>query len=362
MRIVAEKSAIAGALNIVRRGCGTNNYQSVLSNVKVKGSETSVTFTTFDTKTTIRASFPADVSEPSEVLVPVAKFLDALKTLPSGELILEDKDGVFVIRPSTGKAKFKLKTMAADKFPEVALDLPGVAFFEFPGSEFGKMIEATAFAVSDDETRYFMNGCYLARESEGLVMAATDGRRLARSISEAPTPEFKPVIMIPPFLALAKEFAGEGPIELAITDKFAAFRAGNVQAAGLLIEGQFPNYRKVIPESQKSSFVVNRQELLDAIKRAAAFTDARSGRIHIEIEPGSLKTRSEAGENGSSEDEIPCIYDGEPFVFALNFKYLLDVAERVSGSELRVEFSEPNRALSFPDGRNLHVVMPMQLE
>jgi DNA polymerase-3 subunit beta len=139
-----------------------------------------------------------------------------------------------------------------------------------PIADFRDMIAQTIFAVSDDETRYFMNGVYLERAQDGLVMVATDGRRLAfikRGIVEG-VPEFRGVIIPPKLLSVVlHRGSNEGQIQLAVNDKNLFIKFGQYRLSTVLIEGQFPNYQKVVPESQKHLVTIKRQDVIDALKR-----------------------------------------------------------------------------------------------
>jgi len=230
------------------------------------------------------------------------------------------------------------------------------------------MINQVVFAVSDDETRYFMNGVYLEKSGQGLVMVATDGRRLAfvKRELEASIPDFKGVIVPPKVLSLvSKRAADEGLIEIAVTDKNIFLRFGSYKISSVLIEGQFPNYEKVIPEKQKNAVTVKRVELLDALRRVAIFVEQKSRRTFLGLSSGLIVLSSEESEIGTAREEIPCSYEGPDATIALNYKYIEDPLKVMTTENVLIEFTEPNRAITLstePKADFFHIVMPMQLE
>jgi len=230
------------------------------------------------------------------------------------------------------------------------------------------MVEQTIFAVSDDETRYFMNGVFMERTPEGLAFVATDGRRLSfvRKNFDATIPEFKGVIIPPKILGLvARRAPDEGLVEIAVTDKCLFIKFGAYRISSVLIEGQFPNYQKVIPESQKNKLIMKRSDLVDALRRVSIFVEQKSRRTFFGLSQGQIVISSEESEIGTAREELACEYSGPDVTIALNYKYVEDPLKVMDGEVVCIESSEPNRAITLspqPSSDYFHVVMPMQLE
>ena len=367
MKFSCEKSTLLHEIAIAQEIVASKNALSIMSNVLLDASEGSLVIRASDIKVAFETKIPVDLAEAGTATVFCDKLAGVLSSLPEGEIEVEHDDQKVVIRPTFKKVRFQLKTISSEKFPALPAP-PEEAWFSLPAYEFKEMIGQTIFAVSDDETRYFMNGVFLERFQEGLVMVATDGRRLAhvRKIINGTIPDFKGVIIPPKLLSIVLRRApDEGVIDLAVTDKNLFVRFGNYHLSTVLIEGQFPNYQKVIPEEQKNSIVVRRLDLIEALKRVSIFVEQKSHRTYFGLAPGVLSLFSEESELGAAREEVPCRYDGDEVTIALNYKYIEDPIKAMSGEELRIQFTEAARALTLspePQGDYFHIVMPMQLE
>jgi DNA polymerase-3 subunit beta len=241
------------------------------------------------------------------------------------------------------------------------------SYFDFPQSALMEMISQTVFAVSDDETRYFMNGVFVEHDQGKIVMVATDGRRLSYISHEpdAPLPEFPGVIIPPKILGLTRKLAsGEGNLSMAIGEKNIFVQLENQRLSSALIEGQFPNYRRVIPDSQSYRLDVKRDELAEALKRVSLLVE-KSRRVYLTINQSALTLKSEEGEIGQATEEVSCQYDGPEMTLALNFVYLMDPLRVIESEDISLHFTESNKALTInpnPESNYFHIVMPMQLD
>jgi DNA polymerase-3 subunit beta len=227
------------------------------------------------------------------------------------------------------------------------------------------MINQTVFAVSDDETRFFMNGVYLEKAENKIVMVATDGRRLAYIEKEVEDIKDFPGIIIPPKILniISKRAGDEGLIAISVTDKIMFVRFGSYNFSSLLLDGQFPNYRKVIPEEQKFSLSVKRNEMLDALRRVSLLVEQKSHRVYLGLKPGVMEIYSEEGEIGDAKEEIPCKYDGEEISLALNYRYIEEPFKVINSEEICLHFTGPSKAITIvpePKTDFFHIVMPMQ--
>jgi DNA polymerase-3 subunit beta len=235
-----------------------------------------------------------------------------------------------------------------------------------PVKDFKEMVSQTVFAVSDDETRYFMNGVFLEKSGDKIIMVATDGRRLAYISKNAGSniKDFSGVIVPPKILTtLIKRAGDEGLISVSVTDKTIYIRFGSYSLSSVLLEGQFPNYRKVIPESQSNSLSVNRAEMLDALRRVSLLVEQKSHRVYMGIASGVMSVYSEESEIGTAKEEIPCKYDGEEVSIALNYRYIEEPFKVIGDEEICIRFSEANKAITIvpvPEKDFFHIVMPMQ--
>jgi DNA polymerase-3 subunit beta len=367
MKFTCEKSVILKEIAIAQEIISSKNAISILSNIYLEAENDSLIIKATDSKINFETRVPVTVLEEGGATVFGEKFLGILNSIPDGELEFDQSDSRIIIRPSLKKMKFQLKSAALDKFPEFSA--PGnTDFFELPIKDFKDMISQTVFAVSDDETRYFMNGVFFEKSEEKLVMVATDGRRLAYIEREvgAGIKDFSGIIVPPKILTIITKRAGdEGLVAISITDKTIFIKFGSYQLSSVLIEGQFPNYKRVIPENQLFSFFVDRLEMLDAFKRVSLLVEQKSRRVYLKISTGIISIYSEESDIGSAEEEIPCKYDGEEVSIALNYRYIEEPLKVMSGDELCVYFTEPGKVITLkpsPEKDYFHILMPMQLD
>lgn len=366
MRFSCERDSILKEISIAQEIISSRNALSILSNVLLEAEGDSLLIRATDLKVSFETRIPVDVLEAGKTTTFCEKLSGILKTLPSGEIEFSEQEGErFIIAPRFKKIDFRLKTMAADKYPEVQR-ADEDAFFEVPQKEFNEMISQTIFAVSDDETRYFMNGVYLENSEGKLLMVATDGKRLAYISKDTGTelPDFSPVIIPPKILSLVKKLSsGEGMLSMALTEKHVFMEFDNQKISSALIEGTFPNYQRVIPENQEHSLTVNRHELNEALRRVSLMVE-RSRRVYVELSENLMVLRSDESDLGTAREEIPCDFNGPETVIALNFTYLSDPLRVITADEILLQFTETTRAISInavPEEDYFHIVMPMNL-
>ncbi|MCX7025237.1 MAG: DNA polymerase III subunit beta [Spirochaetes bacterium] len=367
MKFTCEKNAFAREISLAQEIIASRNALSIMSNVYLEASDDGLLVRATDIKTGFETRLPVETVEPGSMTVFCDKLTVILANIPEGSLEFTESDSRVTVKPSFKKVRFQLKTISSEKFPELP-EIEESRFFALPSRDFKDMIGQTFFAVSDDETRFFMNGVFMEKVEGGLAMVATDGRRLAyvRKQLETSIPDFKGIIVPPKILSLVLKHApDEGPIEVAVGDKNLFVKFGNYSFSTVLIEGQFPNYQKVIPEHQVNRLVVNRQDLMDALKRVAIFVEQKSRRTFLALSEGVITLSSEESELGTAREEIPCRYSGPEATIALNYKYLEDPLRACSTQDVTIEFTEPNRAITVkpdPESFYFHIVMPMQLE
>jgi DNA polymerase-3 subunit beta len=367
MKFTCDRGILLKEIAIAQEIISSKNAISILSNIYLETKADMLFIKATDIKVNFETKLPVLVQEEGSCTVYGDKFLGILNAIPDGELEFEQKDNKITIRPTIKKIKFQLKSIASDKFPEFPVPKEENTF-EFPIKEFKEMIKQTVFAVSDDETRYFMNGVYFEKQENKFIMVATDGRRLAFISKDAGTEisDFKGIIVPPKIFTIIMKRAGdEGPVSLSVTDKILFVRFGSYHLSSVLIEGDFPNYRRVIPESQLHSFTVNRIEMLDALKRVSLLVEQKSRRMYLGLSAGVMSIASEESDIGAAKEEIPCRYDGEEVDIALNYRYVEEPFKEMDEEEIEIFFTEPNKAITIkpvPEGDFFHIVMPMQLE
>jgi DNA polymerase-3 subunit beta len=367
MKFTCDRSVLLKEIQIAQEIISSKNAISILSNSYLEAEHDALIIKATDIKVNFETRVPVTVLEEGSTTVFGEKFLGILNSIPDGELEFDQKDMRITIKPSLVKIKFQLKSIASDKFPEFPAP-NDVEFFELPIKDFKEMILQTVFAVSDDETRYFMNGVFFEKQEEKLIMVATDGRRLAYIDKPvgAGIKDFTGIIVPPKILNIIMKRSGdEGLVAISITDKIIFIRFGSYHLSSVLIEGQFPNYHRVIPESQAYSFSLKRTELLDALKRVSLLVEQKSRRVYLGISSGVMSISSEESDIGTAKEDIPCRYDGEEISIALNYRYIEEPIKVMTEEDISIHFTEPNKVITIkpvPEKDFFHILMPMQLD
>jgi len=366
MKFTCERDDLLKEISIAQEIISSRNVLSILSNVYLKAEEDTLTIRATDLKVGFETRIPIEVSIPGSTTVFCDKFLGILRSLPIGEIEFELAENMLLnIRPIFKKINFQLKSISSEKYPEIQ-SIQDESYFEFSQRDFIEMIASTIFAISDDETRYFMNGVYLEKLEDHLIMVASDGRRLS-FISKAVDPDIPDIkgTIIPPKILnmLRKLLPGEGNLSLSFTDKNIFARFGNHRISSSLIDGQFPNYQRVIPQSQEYRLVVQKDLLESALKRVSLLVEQKSRRVFLKVGENNLIVTSEESEIGMAEEEVPCQYSGPEDAIALNYLYLSEPLREIAEKDVSIEFTETAKAVtlkSVPEKDYLHIIMPMQ--
>jgi DNA polymerase-3 subunit beta len=367
MKFTCERSVLLKEINIAQEIILSKNAISILSNIYLEAKNDTLYIKSTDIKVNFETQVPVTVQEEGATTVYGEKFLGILNSIPEGEMEFNQNEMNITIKPLAKDIEFQLKSIASDKFPEFPVPNKD-SLFELPVKDFKEMIQQTVFAVSDDETRYFMNGVFFEKQDDKLIMVGTDGRRLAYICKEAGSgvQDFPGVIVPPKILnVLLKRAGDEGLVSISITDRIIFAKFGSYQLSSVLIEGQFPNYRRVIPESQSYFFTMKRLEMLDALRRVSLLVEQKSRRIYLKVSPGCISISSAESDIGTARENIPCKYDGEEVAIALNYRYIEEPFKVMTDSEVSVYFTEASRAItlkSVPEKDFFHIIMPMQID
>ncbi|MCI6798730.1 MAG: DNA polymerase III subunit beta [Treponema sp.] len=367
MKFTFDRDAMIKEIAITQEIISNKSPISILSNILLIAENNTLTIKASDSSVNFITRLPVDIQEEGTTTIFCDKFMSILSSSPSGEIEFEQKDITVTIRPTAKKIKFQLKSMASDKFPEIA-STDGIQFFEVPSKELKEMISQTIFAVSEDSNRYFMTGVFFEKKEDKLIMVATDGRRLsyvekevAQNINDFPSA----IIPTKVLSSVLKNSPAEGNVFIAVIDKMIFIKFGNYEYSSLLLEGQFPNYQRVIPEHQASSFQVNKKDLESALKRMTIMIDKKVSRVIFKLQSGVLTLISPESELGTADEEIPCQYDGEGITMALNYIYIEEPLKVIPTERITFEFTESMKAITLrsePASDYFHIIMPMNLD
>jgi DNA polymerase III subunit beta len=345
----------------------------ILSNFLIETGEDKLNITATDLDQSISTSCAARVKKPGSCTIPARKLYDYIKLLPDGEISIKLMENHWV-QIRSGRSNTKMVGMARANFPQVP-EFPAGSVTKLPTASLKNLIAKTIFAISNEESRYTLNGALLILKTESLAMVATDGHRLAyiEKVGESLgniTGEKKTLI---PRKALSEMQAllssGEDEfLEFADDENTLFFRVGHRTLTSRKLSGQFPNYEAVLPRDNNKFVVVRSTELAGSIQRVAQFADERSGAIKIRMEQNELKISSSSTDAGESEDTIETPYNFDPLVVGFNSAYMLDFLKAVGNEgEVRLEFKDPQSAGqmrpedSSDEYRYRYIIMPMRI-
>ncbi len=332
-----------------------------------------LTITATDLDQSIRTSCAAKVKKPGSCTIPARKLFDYVKLLPDGDISIKLMENHWV-QIRSGRSNTKMVGMARANFPQVP-EFPETGLTQLSAASIKGMISKTIFAISNEESRYTLNGALLILKAESLSMVATDGHRLAhiektgeslKNISG----EKKTLIprkALAELQSLLADSDGEA-LDFYDDEHTLFFRLGHRVLTTRKLTGQFPNYEAVLPRDNNKFVVVRSEELMGSIQRVAQFADERSGAIKIRLEQNEMKISSSSTESGESEDTIESPYSFDPIVVGFNSTYLIDFLRAVGSSgEVRLEFKDAQSAGQMrpedpaDDFKYRYVIMPMRI-
>lgn len=389
LRITAERSYLAKGIQQVARAVSTRQSLPVLSNILLETREDSLFLTATDLDAAIRVRIPAAIGTSGTLCLPAQQIADITGKLPDAPVTIEDMDGKADIR--CGKSQFTLLTLPTDDYPVV----PMVQFGEeltLPNTLWRRLIELTAFAAAKDVSRSLLMGVLLEAEGSTLRFVATDTHRLVYAQAALSTPVAAKVATVIPAKVLehvAKSLDGDGETMVRIggsewesadspkgVSQVQFETIGGATFLSRVLDGQFPNYDKVIPKESPHSLTFSREEMLGAVKRAYIVAKGGAEKVVLTVADGAVQLTAEASDVGKAFEEVNAdvVCDTEKFQIAFNGRYLLEFLEHLGGSRLQLRFNGAlNPALLVPvsvgeDGKNETtgvsveaVVMPMQV-
>lgn len=364
MKFQFDRDAMIKEVAIAQEIIANKSPISVLSNVLLIAENNTLTIKASDSMVDYITKIPVEIQEEGSTTIYCDKFMKIISKAPQGQIEFEKSDITVTIRPLKGR--FTLKSIAVDKFPEIN-SLEGASYFELPAKELKEMIQQTSFAVSEDGNRHFMMGVHFEKQNDNLIMVATDGRRLSyaeKNLAQG-VPDFPSAIVPTKILdCVLKHASDEGNVSVAVIDKKIFFKFGNYEFSSLLLEGEFPNYRRVIPSDLDKSFQVQKSDLLDAMDRIGIYVDKNSLRTIFKLTPGKLTLFSPELDLGSADEEIPCEYNGEEVMLAFNFRFVEEPLKLTSAERIAFDFKDANKAAIMrtePKSDYFHVIMTMNL-
>ena len=365
MRFVFERDKLLNMVSIAKGIVSTNNFMAILSNVLLNVADDTLTLICTDTKVSMRSTMSVDVQDEGKIVVNLDKLAGILSSLSSGLIEFTCDENKVAIKPIDSKrVKFNLKCLSVDNFPELKWDVQHE--FSVVSVSLRRMLKVVLDSVSDDPSRYFMCGVYFEACDGKLRLVSTNGRRLALAEDNVGfLPDSLGYIVPPKALVLfSKSLSGNDDVKLSFNDNSMYIISDNITLSTTLIDGNFPNYRRVIPENQDKVLEVDKNEFISALSRAKQIVDAKINKVSLTVSNAKLTVSASSDNIGSSTEEIAVFYQGEEVVFNVNVDYMHNALECVTGDTVKMSFPQPLKPITIesmtPDG-SFHVVMPMQV-
>ncbi|MBM7624300.1 DNA polymerase III subunit beta [Sporohalobacter salinus] len=363
MQIKIDKNDFYDGIQTVRKAISSKSTLPILSGILIKTQEEELKLVGTDLELGIECKVNANIIKDGSIVLPANYLANIIRELPNKELNLELKEDNKV-EISCGSSEFKIHGSPADEYPllpEVNSDTE----YNLSQETFQKMIDRIKFATSDDESRPFLTGGLLSIDNKNLKLVATDSYRLAYTQLELENDLEKQEIIIPSKTLdeLSKLLTSEDDIRLLIADNQILFEFSGIVIISRLIEGQFPNYKQVIPNNHETEVKLERKKLLNSAKRAALVARNNSNIIKTKFHDNKLIIESNAPEVGQAYEELSTSQQGDNTEIAFNANYLIDVLKVIDEEEILIELSgelSPGVIKEVDNDNYIHVIMPVR--
>lgn len=369
MKAVIERATLLKGLGHVHNVVERRNTIPILSNVSIEGGEDGLRLMATDLDLQINETVEAAVSEPGATTVSAHTLFDIVRKLPEGSQVeLAAADGKLTI--NAGRYRSSLPTLPRDDFPVIAEgELP--TRFELPAATLRQIIDKTKFAISTEETRYYLNGIYLHVSDEAqpvLKAAATDGHRLARvTVARPDGAQGMPGIIIPrKCVTELRKLLDEvdGTVEVSLSESKIRFGLGAAVLTSKLIDGTFPDYTRVIPTGNDKLLKIDPRGFEQGVDRVSTIASERTRAVKMTLERDRITLSVTSPENGTAAEEVSAEYASEGFEIGFNARYLLDILGQIEGDTVEVHLADaaaPTLLRENDKAAALYVLMPMRV-
>jgi DNA polymerase-3 subunit beta len=372
MRVILERSNLLKSLNHVHRVVERRNTIPILSNVLLNAEGASLEMKATDLDLEVNEATAASVEQAGATTVPAHLLYEIVRKLPEGaEVMLKTDESGASMSVVSGRSNFKLQCLPQADFPELSAGSFS-HIFRMDSQALKNLIERTQFAISTEETRYYLNGIDRHVHEAGgqlkLRAVATDGHRLARAEMEAPAgAEGMPGVIIPRKTVSELQKLVDDPdvkVTVELSETKMRFTIGSVVLTSKLIDGTFPDYERVIPSGNDKKLTIDRESFAAAVDRVSTISSERGRAVKLSIADGQVTLTVNNPDSGSATEEIPADYDADPLEIGFNAKYLLDVAGQLGSGDARFMLAvagSPTLIQDTSDDQTLYVLMPMRV-
>ena len=364
MKFKATKNQLLKTVQNVQNAISSKTTLPILSNVLVETQKDSVKITATDLDIGISSIIPIKPETSGAITIPAKKFIDIIKELPEEKTIIVTAKKNNAATIECEKIIFRIMGLPKDEFPQPP-DFKNKDTITLPQEFLKTMITKTAFAVSNDETRYVLNGVLFIIKQKTIKLVATDGRRLAVIEKELPQKtimEKKVIVPTKTIQELNRLLERQGEVRVSFNENQILFDLGNTVVISRLIEGEFPNYEQVIPQEIKEKILVSRDSLLAATKRASILTNQDSMAIKLDVTKNKLSVSKNTPYMGEVKEELKAVYSGKDISVGFNPAYIIDVLKNIDTEEVGLELVDTDKPGVIRLGNEyVYVVLPMQV-
>jgi DNA polymerase III subunit beta len=362
MKCVISREALLSGLQLVQNVVSTRTTLPILGNALVQAADGKLIISTTDLDTGIRASVEADVLKAGATTLPARRLFSIIRELPAAELTLE-VDSKQVATITSGNSFFRIMGLPEEDFPPFPKG-EGAKTFKLQQGVFRDMLKRTAYAISTDESRYVLNGVLLSFKDNKLSLVATDGRRLALVEQELEFPKGSEVEAILPTKAvqeLSRILRDEEPLTISFGENQVSFDLGTTFLYSKLIEGNYPNYKQVVPAEAKDRIILERELFLNAVRRVALLSSEKSNSVKLIFSKNNLDITANTPEVGEAKESLAISHKGKDFSIAFNPEFLMDPLKNIDADEIFFDFiDELSPGVIKYNRPFLYVIMPMR--
>lgn len=362
MKVNINKNILLGGLQVVQNVIINKASLPILSNVLIEAQPGGLKLTATDLDIGITCVVPVETQEEGAVAVPAKRFSDIIKELPGGlvQIVTKKNNQVNI---EADLCQFKVMGLSRDEFPKLP-EFKDKNIIQLDQGELKKMLQLTSFSVSIDESRYILNGILFKVDKNSITLVATDGKRLAvanKKITTGSSKDINIIIPIKTVQELNRNLQNDGELSLVLGGNQALFELGDITVISRLIEGEFPDYKQVIPPASENKMLVNREALLLAVKRAALLSTPDYQAVKMEIFKNKLVVSKSTPDVGESREEIQVTYQGRELIIGFNPNYLADVLKNLDDESVALELTDSDKPGVIRTEGYTYIVLPMRL-